>query len=153
MVIRNDDEKAVLEDFAYAFSFCWACGTAIGMQRPWNGGILAAMEIHHIVKPGRKHERWNLARLCKVCHNAAENMRVRVKERWESSELVLVPQLTMANVLWLKKVFDAENYDRPAMRRQLMKHWMPNAIKPPSWFEKMYRQVHGVSWNGPLSER
>lgn len=136
-MIRNQQERECLGEFAEAWPFCWACGM-------YNNGTNEIdhprwLEIHHIAKQGRVHETWNLSRLCRLCHDLAEGMSIR-------HDGLLLPNLTAANVLWLKSMHDWSHYDRLA----LYSHWrtmdLPMARQPEAFFWDQYERNRGTSY-------
>ncbi len=99
----------VLRLFATEFPSCWCCGVGPGRRRLVKIDYPEWLEIHHIIKRGRRHDRRNLARLCKLCHDLAEGHRVR-------HDGELLPTLNMANVLWLKRYCDSWYYERSFLK-------------------------------------
>lgn len=125
-------EKRLLGDFAAANPCCWACGIADGEFPPPEIDYPRHLVIHHILKPGRIHAAWNLARLCSLCHDLAEGLRVAVVVRGRRR---ILPRLTLANVLYLKRQHDRQQYDR----RELQEHTragrrLPRPARPAAWF-------------------
>lgn len=128
--ISSADRKT-LAIFGETFSACWACGWMPGMpdetEMRWPGLV-----THHIAKLGRVNERWNLARLCHLCHLLAEGEIVAIMR---VGQRVMLPNLTTANMLWLKRRNDTEHYDR-AMLQGVWRAGkiLPRTKKPARWF-------------------
>lgn len=95
----NASQREMYSEFAALYWYCWHCHArgvyGIGSHTP--------LDIAHIVGgPGRSHDRRNIIRLCRDCHRAQHG------ERWPGYP----GPLTLANMLWLKKQYDPEFYDR-----------------------------------------
>ena len=135
----SDSERAMFEAFMAEHSSCWACGWEPGRVRPISRDNWAApfkLENHHIVGgSGRKHLRDNLARLCSLCHRLHHGDRIRVDGS-------LLPQLTLANVLWLKARRDWTNFDVGVLDG-LAIGVMPEEEKPDPWFVDGYKTRQG----------
>ena len=85
------------------------------------------LEIHHIAKHLRNHGRWNLSRLCKMCHDLAEGHRIRYRGKF-------LPSLSAANVLWMKRTYDRENYDRGKLKEYWRHLDLPIPKRPDKFF-------------------
>lgn len=109
---RPVDDPAGYKEWAQAQTSCHCCG------------INAGLTTHHIVKPGRSDEPCNLLRLCMRCHDLAEGRSIRQGGK-------LLPKLTLAHCLWLKREREPESYDRPRLAR-LYHRKLPRAAKPPA---------------------
>lgn len=116
----NDEQKRMYGEFAAMFWYCWNCAATPNrygqrMARP-------ASDIAHIIGgPGRSHDRRNIIRLCRDCHRAQHG------ERWPGSP----KQLTLANMLWLKKLYDEKFYDRKYLQSQRIRSGhLPPARRP-----------------------
>jgi hypothetical protein len=125
-------EKRTLEAFAAEYPFCWACSIREGMRHP-EIDYPRHLVIHHITKHLRRHERWNLCRLCCLCHDLAEGNRIVIVR--PTGRRIVLPTLSLANVLWLKRLHDPEHYDR----RELAQHTrprrrLPRVATPARWF-------------------
>lgn len=133
---RYSGDRSSLEVFAKEFDYCWACGIGHKERDREIDFWPRRLEIHHIAKFNRKHGRWNLSRLCSMCHMAAEGESIRI-------DGVLIPKLKPEHVFWLKHRHDEENYDRTL----LGEHWyhldLPQERRPPSWYEKQYLRLQG----------
>jgi len=132
MVVRTEREQLILERFAWQFDFCWACGIDPTRQRRADPEYPISLEIHHIAKLGRKHERWNLCRLCKLCHDLAERHTIRLR-----SGLVL-PKLEHEHVLWLKSHRDHANYKRAELQKVWRRGKVPRCKRLPKWFTEQF---------------
>jgi len=89
--------SVALQEFADEFDFCFLC---------WSQ---ARLHIHHMVQgAGRKHERFNLCRLCERCHRALH----------DGGSLCV----TKGQVLTVKRLHDPEHYDPKAMAALQRKH-------------------------------
>lgn len=97
-----------LQEFADEFPYCFLC---------WSESRL---HIHHMVQgAGRKHERFNLARLCERCHRALH----------DGGSLLV----TKGQVLTVKRLCDPEHYDPKAMASLQHKHGLaydPECLSP-----------------------
>jgi len=134
-------DKRVLGGFAAEHSCCWACGIGDGELRADGIEYPRRLVIHHIVKPGRVHQRWNLARLCSLCHDLAEGYRIVVVR---GQRRQILPRLELGNVLWLKRRHDAEHYDRMALQRHTRAgRRLPRGKIPAGWF---FQQT-GIAWS------
>lgn len=79
-------------------NWCQSCGVSKD-RAPWPG-----LSTHHVVRQGRSDEKTNWLRLCHRCHQRAEGLTVRVNG-------VVLPKLTLANCLYLKRHHDPEEFD------------------------------------------
>lgn len=136
----TQEEKQMFECFMAQFRFCWACG-ADGLRRDdsYTPGLIYPRKLanHHIVGgSGRKHFRWNLSRLCRLCHDLHHGESIRLND-WK------LPVLAMNNILWLKRYHDPDWY-RPRSLHEL-RHHAAEPIRPHYWFEREYtnRIGHG----------
>ena len=141
----------MLDNFASEFVFCWACGcpdrwTPETMTPP-NGWRFVSridyprhLEIHHLVGGAARtpHDRRNLARLCKLCHDLAEGLTVRWVGR-------IIPNLRLDHRLWLKHRSDREFYNKRFLRT-LRPKVMPPLRKPPAWFAYHRLGFQTVDW-------
>jgi hypothetical protein len=139
-MIRTSQETRAIDEFRATFDRCWACGQHA--QNDYrNDGIdyYPWVETHHIQKRGRVHERWNLARLCKLCHDLTELHKIMHQgER--------LPNLTLEHTLWLKKHFDPDHYERPMLLRWSRTSFLPTAKRPPAIFEQLTITNAGHGW-------
>jgi len=118
------DQKAMYAEFNSWFTFCWSCGVNDSIK--WVGGYPATLQRHHIVKPGRETVRENIAMLCLRCHDLAHGAQIR-------SDGGVLPKLSLANVLWLKQIFDPKSYDRETLTRLYGKA-LPDDCPVAEWF-------------------
>lgn len=143
-------DTAPLGDFADAFSFCWLCGIDERNRRArvsFGCDYYRNIEIHHIAKPGRSHERGNLFRACKRCHDVIEAAKIQV-EGWKPVRYFPVP--TLENVLWLKRAFDRRHCDVPriaALRRRAASS-IDELTPPPDIYAIEFWQRRGMYWPG-----
>lgn len=111
---------------------CWACGFDEERSRYKHVYYWAApvrLECAHILGGiSRVHDRRNISLLCTVCHRLAHGDTIR---RMDTSVL---PTLSLANMLWLKKAHDPDNYDR-AFLQSLRSKKLPRALRPNPWFK------------------
>lgn len=145
----SKDEKLILNVFANTNNFCWLCGISEGkldQGSSWAGCMdYRRLEIHHISKLGRKHEGWNLSRLCKMCHMIVEGHSVR------RGNGEYYPKVSNEHVFHLKKFMDAKHFDfeaivsswrngrpeKPAMpHTDYAEQYKRNRGKFPAWFER-----------------
>lgn len=112
----TNEEREMYEEFAQQCQSCWFCTTRHERQ------LVNELHIAHIIGgPGRSHDRRNIIRLCRDCHRAQHG------ERWPGSP----PQLSLANMLWLKKTFDPIYYDRKYLQsRRIQRNHLPPARRP-----------------------
>lgn len=111
----NASQREMYSEFAAMYWFCWSCADR-------NNIATQALDIAHIIGgPGRSHDRRNLIRLCRDCHRSQHG------ERWPGSP----KQLTLANMLWLKKRYDSTFYDRKYLQSQRIRSGcLPSARRP-----------------------
>lgn len=140
----TDEQREMFEQFVMDFPFCWACGldptNYEDVQRErrvldyprW-------LERHHIIKCCRVHERWNICNLCKLCHDLAEMHTIR-------PDTEPLPYLKLEHVLYLKHLFDRDNYDPEAMQRYSLRK-LPEPRFPPVWFMNNLVQRHRARFN------
>lgn len=96
----NASQREMYSEFAALYWYCWNCAHHKNIATQ-------ALDIAHIIGgPGRSHDRRNIIRLCRDCHRAQHG------ERWPGSPA----QLTLANMLWLKKRYDPMFYDRAYLK-------------------------------------
>jgi len=125
-------ERAMYAEFNWQFKFCWACG--IPEWKVYNDGYPTYSQRHHIIRPGRVTIRENITRLCFLCHDLEQGKCVR---RFG----VVLPNLSLAHILWLKQIFDTEHYD-PERLAQLYGKALPEPERVPDWFSKQF-----LKWN------
>ena len=121
------DER--LELFAYRWRYCWACGIDPRTQGDKRASHSRRLEIHHICKHLRVHEEWNLSRLCSLCH--------KVVEGWQMTDNAgkKYPQITSANVFWLKRKIDPRHFDWDKIEQQ----WRVGVPDDPEVIDKFYQ--------------
>lgn len=134
-------KQKIYAAFAQQFPYCWACGIGVGLPAGYavlRDGVEYSrnLEICHILGgSARVHQRLALWRGCQLCHRLSEATQVRA----EDGELL--PRLTLANVLWLKRDHDRPHY-RPDGLRALWWKNLPGPELPPEWFRRAYRTRH-----------
>ena len=101
---KVDPYKETLQDIPFG---CWYCGRYMH-QRPdyWRAGFY--LERAHIVNHPRIEDRRCVVILCSCCHRAYHDKGLNGYE---------LPIVTVGNMLWLKRTFDREYYDRTFMRK------------------------------------
>ena len=108
--------------FAREHGFCWYCGRR------------DSLHSHHIIGgAGRSDIRENLSRLCLFCHERAEGTTVCITTH-DGRTLRLKP-IPLENVLYLKKRYDPEHYDRKRLAELAHKQTLPRAVRPKGWAE------------------
>jgi hypothetical protein len=95
----------VYEAFAREFlaGGCWCCGWPIEDDQLWH----VKLDIAHIIGGNgrRVEDRRAIVLLCQYpCHQLAHGATVRVNG-------LVLPKLTLGNLLWLKRERDKEHYD------------------------------------------
>ena len=117
-------------------SCCWICGWQRGKKNPVSKEIWSAplsLENHHIVGgSGRKHVRQNIARLCSICHRVFHGDIIRI-----TKEFVL-PNITIANILYAKRSMDEKWYDVSVLNK-LAIGIMPEPVRPDSYYDNNQR--------------
>jgi len=131
VVIRNARERQTLGEFATEWPFCMACGIAAGTDERQRMDHPRNLEIHHLTKIQRRHEKWNLMKLCKLCHDAHHGGGITVLN--SRRKRIEIPGLTLANLLWIKRLLDPGNYDRQKMAMFMVRN-VPVVRRPPSWY-------------------
>ena len=135
----TDSERIMFVHFMAENQRCWCCGWQPNRGQDYIAPDYAApvrLENHHIVGgAGRKHIRENIARLCSICHRVFHGDRIRL----ESGKLL--PEITLAHVMWMKRESDRRYYN-PEKLSELSIRRMPDP-EPPS---NVYQG--GGGWNG-----
>lgn len=112
--------------------FCWLCGRDAS-ERPqwWN----AAWLLHraHIVASPRVEDVRLIWIGCPWCHAVSEGIRFAGAER---------PKILRANLLWLKRERDLENFDLEFLQRFSVQR-LPRAVAPHSVYLSEYQGRHG----------
>lgn len=85
-----------------AWDWCWSCGRG-ERDKPPNWHAEWFPHRAHIVHNPRKKDRRVAILLCPICHGLSHG------ERYPGHDL---PPLTVANMLYLKQIFDPEYFDR-----------------------------------------
>lgn len=85
--------------------WCWHCGRGIEhWPRGWHAPY--TVERAHICNKPRKEDRRAVILLCTLCH------KIQHGERLALPEAASIPQLTLPQMLWLKKEHDEAYYSR-----------------------------------------
>lgn len=108
--IRTNAGKKRREMWSKEQTFCVSCGFTLDL------------ETHHIVKQGRSEEPCNWLRLCRVCHQLAENYVVH-------RDGMRLPNLSLAHCLWLKRKWNPEEYDFDRLQ-ELRGRFLPEPEEP-----------------------
>lgn len=120
----------MLKDLRLAL--CWWCGRYASEVPPhWYAPFL--IERAHIVNKPRVEDRRVVVLLCSQCHYAQHNSNVFGYG---------LPVVTVAHMLWLKRVFDREFYDREFMQRYSVGR-LPNCLVPPEKVMIAFAARHG----------
>lgn len=129
---QSDDYQALRSTADH----CWACGrTPAWNDRPaWWGGYWGLVRAHIVNKP-RIEEPEYVVTMCPLCHGMSHG------ERY--TPMRGVPGLTVANLLWLKRRFDREHYDRDKLQRCCVGR-LPRPSQPPLWYRREYARRRGV---------
>ena len=124
-------EKTILQAFAWHNDFCWACG--IDPRRQQDGKIDCPRDLqtHHIAKFQRRHEDWNLSRLCHLCHDLAEGHQIAIER---NGKRFVLPKLKAEHILFLKHWHDRENWNPVELQKVWRARKMPSLFPPPEWF-------------------
>ena len=123
------NEVTLFELFMRDNRCCWSCGWFRGKAKiAPDYAAPVRLENHHIVGgSGRKHLRENLARLCSICHRVFHGDRIRL----DNGELI--PEISLANILFMKKFHDGEYYCVDVLN-SLAIGIMPDCEKPDEFF-------------------
>jgi len=118
---------------ANRFPFCWYCGR-YGSQRPegWHGPFL--IERAHIVNKPRREDVRAVVALCSLCHKI-EHGETFVCEG-------VLPRCSIRTMLWLKRRFDAGNYDRAFLAANCVGR-LPTARNPSKSVQAAFLSRHG----------
>jgi hypothetical protein len=139
----TEQEKRMFEFFMGEFVFCWACGAQEGFHSAkYTPGLIYPrwLDNHHIIGgASRLHFRWNLARLCGLCHDLFHGANVVLDLPGRSLEDRTLPNLTLANVCWLKQYHDPRWWKPEELSRiRLSSAEELEPERPPAWFEEEY---------------
>lgn len=116
-------------------NWCWACGRDES-QRPDRWFAEWFIDRAHIVNKPRVEDPRLIVLLCRLCHARFGGAQISQcpGNDW--------PALTVGNLLWLKKTFDPENFDRAFLRRYSV-HRLPRALRPPLVYRLEYFKRRG----------
>lgn len=118
---------------------CWWCGRH-GLQRPDYWGARFIVERAHIVSNPRVEDRRVVILLCSACHYACHNNDVAG---------YTLPVPTVGHMLWLKRTFDREYYDREFMQKFSVKRLL-SCIGPPKLVMEEFASRHGSYPHGKV---
>ena len=135
-------EKAMFAEFMEEFPYCMACGIDPRCFWPVDRPRYPRMlENHHILGgANREHDRRNLARLCKLCHDLAGGAAIRATPDLAlpgAKVGQLLPTLRLDNIIWIKYKTDPKYYDRSYLKA-LRGRLVPNARQAPLWFRVQF---------------
>lgn len=132
---RREHERKYREFSAYANErgFCWACGRT-GSYRDKPKNWFAPWLIHraHIVNKPRLEDRRCVNLLCPICHDIADGRRAVDRE------------LTTANMLFLKQLFDPTHFDLVLLQRCSVRK-LPGATDLSAAFLLEFQQRRGLT--------
>lgn len=104
---------------------CWFCGRTDGFQdRPRWFNAAWMLDRTHIVNKPRVNDRRAIIVTCRVCHEVQHGTHFADAPDW--------PQLDLSGMLWLKKHFDPQWYDRAWLQRHSVRR-LPRAKRPKHW--------------------
>lgn len=110
--------------------WCWYCGRGPhGVPCGWYGPWL--IERAHLVSKPRREDSRAVVALCSLCHRLSHGLAVAA----EGGELT---PPTLANMLWLKRRFDAARYDREFLGECIIGR-LPRAAVPAADVQAVYR--------------
>lgn len=131
-----------MQDEAYKYfaafhhhPWCWYCGRG-AMDGPFQPFLI---ERAHIVNKPRVEDVRAVMLLCSLCHRRQHGAII------VSPKIEPFKELTLQNMLWLKKYHDPDNYDR----QWLQDHHdslLPQAARPSKYFEQHYKARRGQPW-------
>ena len=114
------------------FRFCWYCGRSASQRPSWWGADFF-IERAHIVSSPIVEDRRVVVLLCSACHFACHNSNVFG---------YTLPVPTVEHMLWLKRTFDREYYDREFMQKFSVKRLL-SCIGPPKVVMEEFASRHG----------
>jgi hypothetical protein len=121
----TDSELQMYEDFMLKFRVCWACRWN---GKPWRDWMVNTLQNAHIVGgAARRADRRCIARLCAGCHRLSHGDVIKV-------DGVRLPNLTLGNLLWLKRKHDPEYYDLDFLCELKMVKFLADPEELPEWF-------------------
>jgi len=124
--------KNVLAEIAYPF--CWWCGRG-AEHRPASWHTPWLIERAHIVSNPRAEDRRAVILLCTMCHMVQHGHQLVLP-----GCTVIKPDIN--NMLWLKRRFDPEYYDRAFLKRHII-GCLPFSRTPPKEVLAAYRERRG----------
>lgn len=121
------EQKLMYAQFALDFQFCFCCG--INPKKRIDSFFPARwLENAHILGgPSRTADRRSILRLCKLCHDLAHGSTIKDANKEP------LPNLTRANLLWLKQARDGEHFDLDYLNSISIRR-MPDPKCPATWF-------------------
>ena len=143
----KDNEKRMFDFFMLQNTFCWACGAAAGLRwSQYTAGLEYPRDLHnhHIVGgSGRVHERWNISRLCKLCHDLYHGANVVLDLSGNRKDRIL-PALSFENVCWLKRKFDPDWWEPAKLQELRLGSFQPiEPERPAKWFQDEFHKRRG----------
>ena len=117
---------------------CWACGRTVSYRdRPDFWFTDWYLHRAHLVNKSRVEHVKCVVILCPLCHGLSHGTRYA-----GAPDAV---RLTLAHLLWLKRVFDPDNYDRKFLQAHAVQK-LPRAARPPRWYADQYQARTGHAW-------
>ena len=120
-------ERTMYEVFMQTFTFCMACGINPKKQIDKFFPVRWLENAHILGGSSRTADRRNILRLCKLCHDLAHGHTIRDQNKEP------LPNLSRANLLWLKHARDSEHFDLDYLNSISIGN-MPTPEEPPAWF-------------------
>lgn len=99
-----EDEEMYLA-FMWQYQSCWLCGWTEERRDRWSWMISRLVNAHIVGGQGRRHDRRCLCRLCDACHLLSHGATIK------HPRVGRLPNVTRANLLWLKREQDVEHFD------------------------------------------
>ena len=122
------------KDFSHCHPIpvCWFCGRW-GHEVPerWNSPWL--LEKCHIVNKPRVCDVRVIVLMCSGCHKKSHGLEIAGFD---------IEAPTLANMIWLKKIFDPDRFDLAFLRKHSIGN-LPEPKEPPDSVQKEFRKRHG----------
>lgn len=131
MARLTERQRAMYATFMLEHQRCFACWHGGGFSREYDGWPRGLDNAHIVGGPGRRHERWAIVRLCKLCHALSHGDRIAAAA-WDVG-LRYLPRLTQGNLIALKLEMDPSGVDMEALQSVSFKI-LPTAEPPHAWF-------------------
>lgn len=116
------------------YPWCWGCGRDES-QKPDRWFAEWWLDRAHIVNKPRVEDVRLVVLLCRLCHSRFSGARIVACQGHDW------PRLTVGHLLWLKRRFDPENFDRAFMQRYSIQR-LPRAQRPPLVYRLAYHGRH-----------